>query len=344
MRRLAACVLACALVAGAAGAADISGYVDAGYNWNLEGRPANEVRLYGDDPDTFLLNAAHLRLSGGFSETSEYVVELDIGYNNSIESWAAVNMWSESLIQEAYIDSKLGDNGVSLRAGKFEAFSGMEGMDSPDNCCISRGLIFSYGLPRTYTGAVLGYSDRQFDARLGLVNGWNTLVDSNSKQSLLLTASVSPSEDFSVALSYLNGPETADPDLDRSTLDLVLSYRLSSQAEIDVEYTSSTEETAGVDEEWSGIGVQALIKHSDAFSLGLRYESFDDTNGVRLPGVGQGKCTSLSLAPAFSLSGSSTIRFEFRIDKADDANAFLDSDGNPTDTQKTFAAQVYTTF
>ena len=49
------------------------------------------------------------------------------------------------------------------------------------------------------------------------------------------------------------------------------------------------------------------------------------------------------LAPAFSASGNSTVRFEFRIDKAD-FNAFTDSDGNPTDTQKTFAAQVYTTF
>jgi len=81
MRRLAGCVLACALVAGAAGGADVSGFIDVGYIWNLEGQSPNPARLYSRDPDTFTVNAAHLKLSGGFSETAEYVVELDIGYN-----------------------------------------------------------------------------------------------------------------------------------------------------------------------------------------------------------------------------------------------------------------------
>jgi len=341
MRGLAACVVAFALVAGAAEAAQVSGFIDVGYNWNLEGQSPNRARLYSDDPDTFTVNAAHLKLSGMFAEDSEYVVELDIGYNNSLESWAALGMWSESLIQEAYIGSKLGDNGLNLRAGKFEALSGMEGMDSPENPCVSRGLLFSYALPRTYTGALLGYSDRQFDARLGLVNGWNTLVDNDTDASILARLSVEPEgSNFAFKASYLSGTEGAD---ERDTLDVLVSFDATSRTKIDVEYTSSSEDD---NEEWSGLGVQALIKPTDLFALGLRYESLDNPDGAAPGGFGPlaaGDYTSITLAPAFVLSETSTVRFEFRIDKAD-FNAFLDSDGNPTDAQKTLAVQVFTTF
>ncbi len=342
MRRLAGCALVCVLIAGTGEAAQISGFIDTGYNWNLENQSPNELRRYHVQPDTFTLNAAHVKLSGGFSEDAEYTVEIDVGYNNAIETVGPAG-WSDSLIQEAYIDSKLGDEGLSLRAGKFEALSGMEGMDSPDNVTISRGLLFTFALPRTYTGALLGYSEGQFDFGLGFVNGWDNFIEfANSKQSLLATLVATPGDDFSFALSYLKGPEAFNPDLDRSTLDVVLSFKTSSRAEIDVEYTSSTEETGGADQEWSGFGVQALMTPSDTFSLGLRYESFDDPDGVR-SGLGAGEYTSITVAPAFDLSERSTLRFEFRIDKAD-FDAFTDSDGNPTDTQKIFAAQVYTTF
>jgi len=217
----------------------------------------------------------------------------------------------------------------------------MEGMDSPENPCVSRGLLFSFALPRTYTGALLGYSDRQFDTRLGLVNGWNTLVDNDADASILAALSVEPEgSDFVFSASYLSGPEGGD---ERDTVDVLVSFNVSSSTEIEVEYTSTSEDD---NDEWSGLGAQALIKPTELFSLGLRYESLDNPDGAA-PGLfgplAAGEYTSMTLAPAFSASGNSSVRFEFRIDKAD-FNAFLDSDGNPTDTQKTFAVQVYTTF
>ncbi|MHC5057473.1 MAG: outer membrane beta-barrel protein [Planctomycetota bacterium] len=345
MRRLAAVALVCALAAGAGEAAQVSGFIDVSYTWNLDsalGIP-NALRLYDDQSDTFTLNAAHVKFSDEFAENASYTLELDVGYNNFVENTGPI-WWSESLIQEAYIDAKLGDGGLSLRAGKFEALSGMEGMDSPDNPTVSRGILFSRALPRTYTGAVLGYSDRQFDFGVGMVNGWDTLIETfNNEQSFLATAAVTPSDDFTLRLSYLKGPETANPDLDRSTFDLVLSFKLRARAEIGIEYTSSTEETLGADVEWSGLALQALMTPSDTFSLGARFESFDDPDNARSGLVAAGEYQSFTLAPAVALSDKTALRFELRIDKAD-YDAFVDSDGNPTDSQKTVAMQLFTTF
>jgi len=329
MRRLAACVLACGLVAGAAEGSDISGFLDMSYSVNLDDLSPNALRRYHNNVDTFVLNAAHLVIGGGVGMGAEYTLELDIGYNNDVETTTDPELVG---LQEAYVETEAGSGGLSIRAGKFEAVSGMEGMDSPDNFCISRGLIFSYGLPHTYTGVLLGYSEGQLDFGVGFVNGWDILLDPAGESSLLAKVSMEPrGGDFGFTASYLSGVEGGN---DRTTFDVVGSFTASGRTEIEVEYTSTSEDGG---DEWTGLGVQALIKQSDMFTLGLRYESFDDPNSVHLPGLAN-ECTSLTIAPAFELSGASTLRLEFRIDTAD-AAVFGGSD-----TQKTFTAQVCTTF
>lgn len=329
MRRFATCVLACALVAGAVEGSEISGFIDMSYNMNLDDQPANALRRYHDQVDMFVLNAAHLVLGGGFDGGARYTIELDIGYNNSVET----GWFPEAVgLQEAYIDTEAGGRGLTIRAGKFEAISGMEGMDAPDNLCISRGLISSYGLPRTYTGVLLGFSEGSFDFGLGMVNGWDVFLD--TEQSLLLTVGGELTGDIDFAASYLKGDEGGN---ERTTLDVVVSFNTSSGADIDIEYTSSSE-VGGGNDEWSALGIQASMSPSDSLLVGIRYESFDDPDNARIPVGPAGTFTSITVMSAFELSTNSTLRLEFRIDTAETA-VFAGSD-----TQKTFALQLLSTF
>lgn len=348
MRRLIACALVCVLAAGAGEAAQVSGYIDVTYNWNLDNPPgtSNLLRWYDDAPDTFSLNAAHVAITDSLSENAQYTIELDIGYNNAVENWTSLHWWSESLIQEAYIDVS-GDtgamSGVGLRAGKFEALSGIESMDAPDNVTMSRGLLFTLALPRTYTGAILSYSDRRFEMGIGAVNGWDRIEDNNTRQSLLVNAAATLGEGFGLKLNYLNGPEDFAGNRDRSLFDAVLSFEDETRGAFQLEYMTCSQETAGADVEWKGVALQAVIRGSDVFSLGIRHELLDDPDDAVVGSGTAGQYESYTIAPAFRLNETTTLRFEVRMDVAD-WDIFTDGDGNPTDKQVTIGAELFTTF
>ena len=77
MRRSAVCTVACLLAAAAANAAIVSGYVDASFNLNLNNPPAGlrpppiPLRYYHSEDRTWVLNMAHVEITGGLRREAE---------------------------------------------------------------------------------------------------------------------------------------------------------------------------------------------------------------------------------------------------------------------------------
>ena len=68
-------------------------------------------------------------------------------------------------------------NGLDIYAGKFVSFLGYEVIESPANLNFSRGLLFTNAIPLTNTGVYVDYKfNDTFEAKLGIVDGWNNSI------------------------------------------------------------------------------------------------------------------------------------------------------------------------
>lgn len=347
MRRSVVCLLALGLFATAA-KGSVSGFIDTSYSLNLNqppgATPTSVMRLYDNRVNTWLLNAAHVAITGGLGRDTDYVVELDMGWDASRNPGSTGSFD----IQEAYVDAKIGDSGFGLRAGKFATSAGIEVMESPDNPTISRGFLYTYAQPRTHTGGGFAFAGDQFNVGLDFVNGWDLMVDDNNTQMYAFEIGVEPNEDFGLTLTYVIGTmrvwEPGWFDRMRTSLDVTASIAAGPSTRVYVQYNTASQETAGPDVGGSGVGVQAVIKPSRDFSLGLRYEIFEDPDDWRVGDGAAASYSNITVAPGFRLSDSTTLRFELRIDSADDT-VFQDDTGAYTEnTQTTVGLELYATF
>lgn len=354
----------------AAISAEISGYVEGTFNKNLNDPPAwpppppappepsadTPLHLYDADVNTFLLNSAHVAIAGILSDQANYVVELDFGYDAFINSAASVGFPYYADLQEAYVEASSTTSRLGLRAGKFATYQGIEKIEAPDNPTISRGLLFTYAQPRTHTGAVVTYNVEEVQLALGLVNGWDMLVDDNDDQTFLANVQMTPMSDLDLKITYMKGNEEIPAGTyERSSIDVVAKLKLEYDTTLYLQYNKGTQVTAGADEDWSGWGVQLVYEPSADVTVGFRYESFEDEDNVRVgaglvppafafpAGTGVGTYENITFSLGFQLSGSTMLRFEVRMDEAD-WDAFMDDDGLATDRQTTLGLEFYCRF
>ncbi|MHC4201265.1 MAG: outer membrane beta-barrel protein, partial [Planctomycetota bacterium] len=344
-----------------------------------EPAPNTPLHLYDADVNTFLLNSAHVAIEGSLSEEADYVVEIDFGTDaliNSAQSlWRSLEPVDYGLnyvdLQEAYIEARSTSSMLGLRAGKFATYQGIEKIEAPDNPTISRGLLFTYAQPRTHTGAVVTYTAPEPDIKLalGLVNGWDMLVDDNDDQTFVANVQMTPIPDLDLKFTYMKGNEevlTAPPPgatsdtYERTSIDVVAKLRLEYNTTVYLQYNTGTQadDPAVGDHDWTGYGVQVVYEPDADVTVGLRYESFEDEDDVRVgafpplgeptafafpAGTGVGTYTNITFSLGFRLSGSTMLRLEIRKDEAD-WDAFVDDDGIATDEQTTLGLEFYCEF
>ena len=305
----------------------ISGFIDGTYNYNFN-RPAGGVtpyHTYTASHHSFLLNAAHVALTGGDGRIA-YALEIDAGTD------AFVNTLDDDFdIQEAWV-SYTSDLGLGFKAGKFVTFHGIEVIESGSNPTISRGFLFGLAEPFTHVGALGTYrfNDR-IDVAAGVVNGWDVMVDNNSLKTMVGKLGVTLDQ-LALVLSAYTGPEQPLDDDDwRTTFDLTGVVKLGT---IDIWFQANigTEENAAPDGNatWTGLGVQPVFRLTEELSLGARAEVFSDNDGART-GLDQ-TLFNLSVAPAYALAKHLTVRAEGRLDVSSD-DVYVDTDGEASSTQ-----------
>lgn len=304
----------------------ITGYVDGAYHANLSKYSAYApvpLRAYdGVNGNTFLLHAAHVAVAHSFSPEASAFISLDFGSDAAINNAQYAPAGTPVDVREAYAKWTPGD--FTLTAGKFVTLQGIEVVDGPLNPTITRGFLFALAEPVGHTGAKAQYTLGGGMAHIGVgvVNGWDNMVDHNNQKTILYNADVAPSANFHAQLAGSWGAEQPGNDKNhRFSADLTGAAIFDALA-LNFQANVGTESFPGgaPRDTWFGLGVQPVYTSGD-FVLGGRLEYFNDKTGSRLglttdDGAPAQKASLLNftITPGYMLSKSFTMRLEYRID------------------------------
>jgi len=327
-----------------------SGFVEAAYHINFS-YPKAEAAVplqtyYTPNGNTFVLHAAHLAINHSFNDNVSATIELDAGYDASLNQSYPFNNtldtpfgnWFD--IQEAYATYKSGM--FSLIAGKFVTYEGIEVIEGPLNPTISRGYLYAYAEPITHTGVKMHFTGDKVDFGIGLTNGWDALIDNNNFKTFIFKLGLKPSDAFAVALSGTFGAEQAStPYGHRLSLDITGSWTASESFALWFQANYGMDNIGADDDRpdtvsWFGIGVQPTYI-ADAFSFGARLELFNDPDNARvgITGADKGTYVNVTLTPGFILAEGFKVRAELRADIA--TEKVLGDPGDPSKVQFTGA-------
>lgn len=318
--------------AAAAPAPKVNGYVETGYHLlatHPKGQGTGIVPLRSYDasaPNSFLLHAAHLAVTHSFNDQVSAVVEIDAGSDAAVTAgsgYAGVGGAAYAAgapyafdVQEAYLVYKPSE--FSITAGKFVTYEGIEVIEGPNNPTLTRGFLFGLAEPFTHVGAKAHYTTDKFDIGLGVVNGWDQMIDTNGAKMLTFRAGVTPSDMFMAAVSgYVDiGGDEGDINRGLISLDLTGMGKLSDDFALWFQGNWGHQKfpVGTGSASWWGVGVQPVYTMND-FTMGGRIEIFGDPKGVKT-GLGLAKDTVLNITatPGYKLGGGFTARFELRLD------------------------------
>jgi len=249
---------------------------------------------------------------------------------------------------------------LQIKAGKFVTPLGAEVIEPWANPNISRSLAFTFAIPLTHVGATASYAfGSQASVMLGIVNGWDNVVDSNDGKTAIASVGITPVEQFSLAINGLYGCEQPNNgDSKRGVADIVATIKpIDNLAFIlNYDYGNETDLHVGGNEEWnafSGIVAYDLVDALPVpIGLALRGEFFDDRNGTRLPTPGNAgfgdyqNAWEVTTTFKVVLAEGLMFRTEYRYDAAKNslfAKRLTGQDDTQND-QHTIAANLTYTF
>jgi hypothetical protein len=162
-----------------------------------------------------------------------------------------------------------------------------------------------------------GFTDA-LSASFHVVNGWDNAEDNNTGKCLGVSIGYAPAEVFSGYVNYMSGPEQDNNNHDiRTLVDLIATIKPVKPLSIILNYDNGTEQNAvpSGTAKWSGFAGIVKYDFNDKYSLSVRGESFDDTDGFRT-GTKQ-KLTEVTVTPEIRFAGGLIVRPEYRHDSSD---------------------------
>lgn len=309
----------------------VTGFVDAAYHIAFmnpkHNAPPPLHGFYDPFGNNFALHAAHIAINHSFNDNVSATIELDAGFdaaaNGTLDPWWAPGAPAGTTIpfdvQEAYATYKSGIFSVS--AGKFVTYEGIEVVEGPMNPTITRGFLFGFAEPVTHTGLKMHFTTEKVDFGIGLVNGWDKLLDNNNFKTIIFKLGLKPSESFMANLSGTFGAEKATTDDGhRLSLDLTgawiasPAFTLWYQANYGMDNIGAKGDAKTV--KWFGFGLQPTYT-SEMFTFGARAEIFSDPDNERVALIDGGATyVNFTLTPGFILAKGFTVRVELRADIA----------------------------
>lgn len=266
-------------------------------------------------------------------------------------------------IKQAYVAWKATDQ-LTFTMGQFGTHIGYEVIDAPLNYNYSLSNLFNNG-PFYHVGlkAQYAFSDKVY-LMAGIVNNVDNLDDNNRAKGFIAQLFVSPVNGWNVYLNAINSNEAnADakgktPNANYALYDLTTNYQISTKFLVGLnaaigsqsgDYQTLTSNPKFVKNSgtWSGIAVYSNYAVSDVFSVGARYENFNNQDAVRSLRVDANTgvtVNSLTVTGTFIVAdGHLLIKPEFRADTFD-KNFFTDGDGVNQKSQSTLGLAVIAKF
>ncbi|MHA8066345.1 porin [Aquirufa sp. ROCK2-A2] len=338
-----------------------SGYIDSYYFLNFNS-PSNRSNLgasgyeraFDQKSSQFSLGLVQTKF-GYSTKSSDVVVDLTFGPNADLGQYGnvvgplGVGKASTALaIKQAYFNWKASDK-LTFTAGQFGTHIGYEVIDAPVNYNYSLSNLFNNG-PFYHIGAKANYAFSDKAAlMLGLVNNVDNLNDNNSSKGLIGQLFVSPTAGWNLYVNGITSDESNDNDGSSYTLlDLTTSYQITPKYLLGLNAAYGTQSgdyqgggNIGKSKEWGGVALYSNYAFTDKFSLGGRYEVFDNTSGargLRNSDGGGTDVTSVTITATFTAAeGHLLIKPELRTDAYKTAQ-FVDGDGKSQKSQTTLGA------
>lgn len=342
-----------------------SGYVDSYYLFNGNSPQSRSnlgvsgyERAFDQRSGQFSLGLVQTKF-GYSTKSSDVVVDLTFGpnadlgqYGNVIGPLGSGKATSAIAIKQAYFNWKPADK-LTFTVGQFGTHIGYEVIDAPVNYNYSLSNLFNNG-PFYHIGAKAAYafSDKT-SLMLGVVNNVDNLNDNNASKGIIAQYFISPKEGWNVYVNGITSDESNDNDgSSYQLLDLTTSYQITSKyfLGLNAAYGSQTGDfqgggNVGENKTWGGVALYSNYAFTDKFSLGARYEVFDNISGARAlrhydaNGNAHGtEVKSFTLTATFTAAeGHLLIKPEIRTDAYKTAQ-FVDSKGLPTNSQTTIGS------
>jgi hypothetical protein len=333
----------------------LRGFTASSFTWNFN-TPAsgeNGFRIFDKKHNSFSPDVFQLAIAKDAEKSGDAGFRADVITGMLPMYTASAGMFGSSNIDllQAYASyvAPIG-SGLRLDMGKFTTHMGYELIEGVDgyNDNISRSFLFGYAIPFAHTGLRARYAFS--DAVSGMVmvaNGWDNAVENNSNKTLGAQLAVAPMEQLSLFANVIHGTEFTNNNSDATTvMDFVAVWSLSELLSVgaNVDLGSAAGAAAeGEDAAWTGFAGYVRLNLHEQFSLALRGEMFDDTDGVRT-GVKQ-KLTEITVTPEFRPAEQFVIRADLRYDMSDqkvfeDGDSFENVTLENADSQFTFGLQM----
>ncbi len=320
----------------------MDGFVDTSFNWNFTNPPTpaggtnatgnTTLRAFDRASNTFNLNNVQFNFyrpapdRGGVGFHTEFTYGTDAGVIQSVP----FDTTSSFSIQEAYVEGKFPiGSGLTVWAGKFATLMGAEVIENYQNWNASRSLLFQNAIPFTHTGvrAMYNWLGGKVGTTIGLVNGWDMVVDNNNYKDIEAQVKWTPNENFNIAQNFIGGPQKVEDLSDQRLLfDTVATWKplpkdlpkLSLMGNYDYAWENKLGkgiEGGGAD--WQGYAVYAKYDVNDWLTLAARWEQFWDDQGVRTGMLALNSLYEMTYTADFKVYKNLLTRLEYRHDYGD---------------------------
>jgi hypothetical protein len=331
----------------------VSFYLQGGYTYNgnasaaTTGSGENDLRWLDHKANSFSLDLAQIVILKDPSApgTAGFKVKFSAGEYAKLIHAAGLGDGTPTSnpdsfdVTEAYASFIVAaGKGLRLDFGKMGTFVGAEVLEAKDNPNYSRSLLFNYAEPLTHTGLKMSYVFTDaVNAALFVVNGWDNATDNNKAKTYGLSVGLTPTEAFSAGINVLQGAEQLDNSSNMRTLvDVVATIKPTKKLAVILNYDDGKEEKAltGADVKWSGLSGIVKYDITDKYTVAVRGEYFNDTDGFRTGTVQ--KLKEMTLTFDAKLDGGLILRPEYRHDSSDKQSF----DNGTKKTQDTIALGV----
>ena len=272
------------------------------YNFNDPDSDITSLRAFDRDHNSFVLDLFQLEVSRAPGEDGVgFVTKVNFGKTaeRMASDWdgdgTVGNVAEEQNsieLEEAYITYNFpGLPDLQVKAGKFVTLLGAEVVESWRNPNISRSIQYYFAIPVGHTGALASYAfSPMASLTLGIVNGWDNVVDSNDGKTFTGNFTLTPVDQFALSINGLYGAEQPDRgDSKRGVADVIATIKPVENFAIILNYDYGHESDLGVGgaAEWNSFSGILSLDVPDALMVpigfALRGEYFDDSDGTRLP-------------------------------------------------------------
>lgn len=268
---------------------------------------------------------------------------------------------TSAAIKQAYFNYRLTPK-LSFTVGQFGTHIGYEVIDAPLNYNYSLSNLFNNG-PFYHIGLKAAYAiNDKTSLMVGVVNNWDNLTDDNKQKSLISQFMFKPLDTWTVYLNWIGGSgddpylttlvqggslPTAFSNYQRNLFDVTTNFQVTPKFYLGLNaaygwykfHTDSNVDKNVVSDKfgsntpsWGGFALYSNYAISDVIGVGIRYEHFEDTHGVR---YFQATNNSLTITTPITLAaGKLQLKPEFRLDTTP-GNYYENSRGEAVGSQST---------